>query len=336
MKSTFVIYRPFFLFVFGRAAIICLMLMTMISCLELPGSADQSELSNSAEAGAEELREQTSDAAELSEPWTDPESIMNAFLEAYPDRVEEVAFRNGDWALRIEETWFYYADRKMLPESDLADAERYSPYFFYPYRPDLPELPEYEPDQIVAMEERIQERATSGIGRNMGLLDAIWDIRDVSSSDRKMKTLYLFGFQMNIHRELLEDVARVEERAWEAAEHDEELKAYIDSIGQVTGYNWRRISGTSTRSMHSYGIAIDILPRSYSQGQVYWLWARNSGLPWYALPYEQRDMPPMSLVRIFEEAGFVWGGKWRSFDTMHFEYRPEIFILSKQFWPDSE
>jgi len=26
--------------------------------------------------------------------------------------------------------------------------------------------------------------------------------------------------------------------------------------------------------------------------------------------------------------GFIWGGKWPNYDTMHFEYRPEIFILS--------
>jgi hypothetical protein len=26
--------------------------------------------------------------------------------------------------------------------------------------------------------------------------------------------------------------------------------------------------------------------------------------------------------------GFIWGGKWLFFDTMHFEYRPEILILS--------
>jgi hypothetical protein len=26
----------------------------------------------------------------------------------------------------------------------------------------------------------------------------------------------------------------------------------------------------------------------------------------------------------------VWGGKWLFFDTMHFEYRPEIFNLARQ------
>jgi hypothetical protein len=28
-------------------------------------------------------------------------------------------------------------------------------------------------------------------------------------------------------------------------------------------------------------------------------------------------------VEIFERHGFIWGGKWYHYDTMHFEYRPE-------------
>ncbi|WP_228384801.1 M15 family metallopeptidase [Campylobacter pinnipediorum] len=27
---------------------------------------------------------------------------------------------------------------------------------------------------------------------------------------------------------------------------------------------------------------------------------------------------------IFEKNGFIWGGRWKHFDTMHFEYRPEF------------
>jgi len=29
------------------------------------------------------------------------------------------------------------------------------------------------------------------------------------------------------------------------------------------------------------------------------------------------------LVEIFERHGFIWGCRWRSYDAMHFEYRPE-------------
>jgi hypothetical protein len=28
---------------------------------------------------------------------------------------------------------------------------------------------------------------------------------------------------------------------------------------------------------------------------------------------------------VFEAERFIWGGKWYHYDTMHFEYRPELF-----------
>jgi hypothetical protein len=29
---------------------------------------------------------------------------------------------------------------------------------------------------------------------------------------------------------------------------------------------------------------------------------------------------------VFEKHGFIWGGKWYHYDTMHFEYRPELLL----------
>jgi hypothetical protein len=34
------------------------------------------------------------------------------------------------------------------------------------------------------------------------------------------------------------------------------------------------------------------------------------------------------VIRAFEGEGFIWGGKWPWFDTMHFEYHPELILLS--------
>src|SRR6516225_8786638 len=38
---------------------------------------------------------------------------------------------------------------------------------------------------------------------------------------------------------------------------------------------------------------------------------------------------PWEIVRIFEKHGFIWGGKWYHYDTMHFSYRPEMLINAK-------
>jgi len=102
----------------------------------------------------------------------------------------------------------------------------------------------------------------------------------------------------------------------------------VESLTELHGYNWRSIAGTKSLSFHSYGTAVDLLPGNYQRKQVYWRWARPNFPEWYSLPYEKRFMPPEQVIRIFEEHGFIWGGKWFFFDTIHFEYRPEILILN--------
>jgi len=86
-------------------------------------------------------------------------------------------------------------------------------------------------------------------------------------------------------------------------------------LGPGGTFNWRRIAGTDRKSAHSWGIAIDISVKHSD----YWRWSLGrSSIPVY------RNRIPHRVAEIFEERGFVWGGKWYHFDTMHFEYRPEL------------
>ena len=80
-------------------------------------------------------------------------------------------------------------------------------------------------------------------------------------------------------------------------------------------YACRAVADTGAPSMHSYGAAIDI----NLVVSDYWLWRR--GAPW-------RDRVPDEVVAAFERHGFIWGGRWSHYDTMHFEYRPELLGLS--------
>ena len=82
-------------------------------------------------------------------------------------------------------------------------------------------------------------------------------------------------------------------------------------------FNWRPIAGSDQLSAHSFGIAIDIDPANAD----YWRWA-GGGRSVPSIPYRNRI--PHSIVEIFERHGFIWGGKWYHYDTMHFEYRPEL------------
>jgi hypothetical protein len=86
-------------------------------------------------------------------------------------------------------------------------------------------------------------------------------------------------------------------------------------------YNCRPIAGTNRQSAHGLGIAIDIAAAHTN----YWLWSKaaDDGRILY------KNDVPFEIVRIFERHGFIWGGKWYHYDTMHFEYRPEIIAAAK-------
>jgi hypothetical protein len=78
-------------------------------------------------------------------------------------------------------------------------------------------------------------------------------------------------------------------------------------------YACRPIAGSTNPSAHGFGIAIDISTKHAD----YWRWNKG-GVDAY------RNKIPLEIVRIFEAHGFIWGGKWWHYDTMHFEYRPEL------------
>ncbi|MFY7787443.1 MAG: M15 family metallopeptidase [Thermoflexibacteraceae bacterium] len=91
------------------------------------------------------------------------------------------------------------------------------------------------------------------------------------------------------------------------------LHQYFDQPAGT--YYWRLIAGTDRLSTHSFGIAIDINVK-FSD---YWQWSKPTDK---GIPYKNRI--PYEIVAIFEKHGFIWGGKWYHYDTMHFEFRPEL------------
>jgi hypothetical protein len=100
----------------------------------------------------------------------------------------------------------------------------------------------------------------------------------------------------------------------------EELDTLADAIKRYAyplagTYNCRTVADTGEPSMHSWGAAIDI----NAAHADYWLW-HGSGVIDAGLVSR---IPP-EIVAIFERHGFIWGGKWSHYDTMHFEYRPEL------------
>jgi len=90
-------------------------------------------------------------------------------------------------------------------------------------------------------------------------------------------------------------------------------KKYDKFLTNIAGtYNFRYIKDTKRLSSHSYGIAIDLNVKQ----SKYWKWDKI---------YKYSNNFPKEIVDVFEKYGFIWGGRWYHYDTMHFEYRPELF-----------
>lgn len=99
-----------------------------------------------------------------------------------------------------------------------------------------------------------------------------------------------------------------------------EFIPYMKSSGT---FYWRKVRGANRLSSHSYGIAIDIAVKQSN----YWRWDYPKARETDQIGYKNRI--PMQIVEVFEKHGFVWGGRWYHYDTMHFEYRPEIVGIIK-------
>jgi D-alanyl-D-alanine carboxypeptidase len=119
------------------------------------------------------------------------------------------------------------------------------------------------------------------------------------------------GQKLKVHRKVVPRFAAVEARLKEAVAKDAKLSPFLQGIGGT--FNWRNIAGTDRPSAHSWGVSMDInVKRSH-----YWRWAKDATVTW-------KNEIPQVIVDAFESQGFIWGGRWYHYDTMHFEYRPEL------------
>ena len=254
--------------------------------------------------------------------------ILYALARAYPSQIERVQFRDGDWAVRVLGQWFYFAEGRLLPPEDRHRLDEFDPYPFYVYERERPETPTYTDEQAQAIEEVVSRLDQDPVRRHPGFLNALWRVDDHHSAWDRQKTTYFLGIQTLVHREILEDLAAVEESILELAQSDRRIADFVQRLSGAHGYTYREVDGTDSLSYHAYGVAIDLIPRGFQRWQMYWRWAREAELPWYRIARDDLFLVPEPIVGAFEAHGFVWGGKWQFYDTIHFEYRPELLLLN--------
>lgn len=129
-----------------------------------------------------------------------------------------------------------------------------------------------------------------------------------SEVSQNLRTIKWFGTSIQVNTK-----NKVDEKFEAVIEDLEKLPEKFHKYFKKTAgtFNYRKIAGTNRLSTHSYAIAIDI-NTDYSD---YWRWDKT-------MKYKNRI--PYEVAEVFEKHGFIWGAKWYHYDTMHFEYRPEL------------
>jgi hypothetical protein len=253
---------------------------------------------------------------------------MRALAAAYPE-IGPAEYRNGDWAVPLRGEWFYYAEGRILPEALRQQYADYDPQPFYRYAAELPPWQDPGPADAERFSSAARRRAENPPRRSRHFFDALYRAETRDASYERLKTIIFLGKNILVHYSIMEELALVEARIKRAAEQNPEVRRWINSIAAISAWNWRNIARTESRSYHAYGAAIDLLPGNYRNlGETYWLWTAEKNPEWWRVPYARRLHPPPEVIRAFEAYGFIWGGKWMFYDTMHFEYRPEILTLS--------
>lgn len=283
---------------------LALLALTTIACSgsgnASPGKADTltsapADMSSAAApAEASEPAEPTSTSAARNQLKSNLPAGAQALLDAYPDFLR--GYENGKLIFADGTTMTYDDGRKkdfetMLDDSDPED-------MFYVKYTEPSGSPEYLAD--------------AGRSRCEALFKKMYGSSS-AAVQKKLVNVPWFGQTVkftsaNGAAEQLKKVAA------ELAKYPE-LKKYLKSSGT---FYWRKVRGANRLSAHSYGIAFDI----GVDNSDYWLWKNPGAKETTKIKYHNRV--PRKIVEIFRKHGFIWGGSWYHYDTMHFEYRPEI------------
>ena len=266
---------------------------------------------------------------------------IGLFRKAYPDVQFDAAYdgEKNDWRIVIrldgdeksegESGIFYWCDGKMLPESEFEHRDEYWS-LLYSYPKVLEDPKDFDEARIAKMKEfGSKENRQNSLGSPMFFFDFIYSAESQREIEKHIVRTRFLGKLAKIHERIQEPLKRVEERIKELSETDGEVGKFVDGLKASDPYYWRVIAGTSRKSFHSYGIAVDILPKRLGGKAIFWSWEQDRNPDgWMVLPLSERWMPPDSVIRIFESEGFIWGGKWGVWDNMHFEYHPELILFN--------
>ena len=221
-----------------------------------------------------------------------PEKVQK-LLKYYPHIIDfkenKLFFKDGSSLI--------YDDFKTKSKAELIENPDIEDQFFYDYK--LGQINDAGKIRNEAFFKKIYGNSKSEVENK--LIDVVWCPKLVNQKIKVTTVNAIDKIVKNLSSEL---------------DKNPVFAVYLKNIAGT--FSWRNIAGTNRLSMHSFGMTIDINTK-YSN---YWQWDCKCKNENAKLIYKNKI--PLEIVKIFEKYGFIWGGNWQHFDTMHFEYRPEL------------
>ena len=263
--------------------------------------------------------------------------VLESYRLAYPDKKMKVYEKEGDWCIELDGMVFAWADGRLLPFSRRVEAENYGKQIIYPNtgKPRNPKT--YTQEDIAELMKKGTKAALAAEKPvDNTFSQFLFQTNDRIVTERNIRSMSFLGHRLNVHKMVIPFFEKIDREIKAAAKTDKETAKFVADISEIGGYNWRTIDGTAgRRSYHSYGLAIDIAVKG-NKKPTYWEWVRTWNSKWMLVPQSSLWLPPETVIKIFEKYGFVWGGTWDEYDTMHFEYRPELAVLAYLYMADEE
>ena len=228
-----------------------------------------------------------------------------ALVAAYPDALEKIDGRDLVWR-----------DGTRMP---LDDGRKVKTHDEWLANPDIEDML-HQPYPIAGTgPAEPAPNSDPGRARNAAFFDKMYG--DCRKGDVKAKLETIIWLPSSTRQKLQITAVNGAAKRLDAISHElEKLPPRFHKFLAPAGgtYNCRVIAGTDRTSAHGWGIASDI---AVAQSD-YWRWAQGGGKGSGKIAFRNRI--PFEIVEIFERHGFIWGGRWYHYDTMHFEYRPEL------------
>lgn len=223
-------------------------------------------------------------------------------LKAYPTTIKD--YKDGYLIMANNSKIIYTESKEKKPHPELINSNNIGDIFAYSYiRGAIKNIPRNQDPGRIRSEDLLKAMyGTTPTDVEKNLTTIIWCPKLIN---KKLKITKINGVDKQL------------QKVSDELDNHPELRNYL--VNSSTFY-WRKIRGSNRLSTHSFGISID-LNTKYSN---YWQWDCRCSLETTILGY--KNQIPQLIVDIFEKHGFIWGGKWYHYDTMHFEYRPELLI----------